>query len=113
MGIIPIQSLIKHMGHYSRRGLTGERSVSYTHEAMTKRKGIDMKTISTQGIIEMDGRLRVEVATGLAPGMYQVLVVVEEQQMPIIRLELPTIEGVSWPSDFTLRREDLYDDDGR
>jgi len=75
-----------------------------------------MRTIEKTATITADGTLTVQVPHDIPPGEHQVVVVIDEQ--PIARtkrppLEMPVIHVGSWPENLSLRREDLYGDDGR
>ncbi len=74
-----------------------------------------MKTIETSVRITPEGQLILDTPLDVSPGEYQVVLVIEEQVLPVKRppLELPTIDVGPWPEGLSLRREDMYDDDGR
>jgi hypothetical protein len=80
-----------------------------------------MKTIEIDVRIADDNLLHVPLsgAETLQPGMYHVVVIIEEQPVQATRkpskepLELNMLELEGWPSDCTFRREDIYGDDGR
>src|SRR6266542_5848192 len=79
-----------------------------------------MKTIEATATISPDGTLTVHVPPEVPPGEHRVVVVIEEQStepathQPVRPpLALPVINVGSWPADLSLRREDMYGDDGR
>lgn len=75
-----------------------------------------MKTIETDAIVTNEGQLNLNVSVDLAPGQYKVVLVVEEttdQTPKQTRLNLPVIDVGPWPENVSLRREDMYGDDGR
>jgi hypothetical protein len=76
-----------------------------------------MKAIETTAVVGNDGKLTVQLPPDVAPGPHQIVVVVDGP-----RRERPhawTIDD--WPihdaalvdPNFTMRREELYGDDGR
>lgn len=75
-----------------------------------------MKTIETDATVTQDGQLTLALHLNVPPGQYRVLVVLEEpapvstQRPP---LNLPVVDVGTWPEDLSLRREDMYGDDGR
>jgi len=75
-----------------------------------------MKTIETDATVTQDGQLTLQLHLNVPPGQYHVLVVLEEpapvstQRPP---LNLPVVDVGTWPEDLSLRREDMYGDDGR
>lgn len=73
-----------------------------------------MKTIETRGTVTPDGQLSVRVPVDIPPGEHRVVVVVDEQPAAREALpEFPVLDLVPWPDDLSLRRADMYDDDGR
>jgi hypothetical protein len=76
-----------------------------------------MRVIETQGIVTAEGELlvRVRLPGNPAPGPHPVVLVIEDrvvEQRPQ-PLKLPLLPVESWPSNLSLRREDMYDDWGR
>lgn len=75
-----------------------------------------MKTIETTANVTEDGMLTLKVPTTIQPGAHRVVLVVEEppkdedQSAPS---DFPVIHVGEWPTDLSLRREDMYDDWGR
>ena len=75
-----------------------------------------MRTIETRGTVSPDGQLSVRVPADIPPGEHQVVVVIEEQTVARGNRPLPAFPVLDlgpWPGDLSLRREDLYGDDGR
>jgi hypothetical protein len=75
-----------------------------------------MKTIETTATVTEDGKLIAEVNGDIAPGEHHVVVVIDEklvvkQERP--PLNFPVMSVGPWPENLSLRREDMYDDDGR
>ncbi len=73
-----------------------------------------MRTIETRATVRPDGTLVAQVPPDVAPGEHRVILVLEEAvTTPITgELELPVHDLGPWP-DTSLRRVDLYGDDGR
>jgi len=75
-----------------------------------------MKTIETTVTIMPDGTLKVHL-DNIAPGEYRAVLVLEEtiKESTAKRLPLnfPIDDLGPWPDDWSLRREDWYDDEGR
>jgi hypothetical protein len=86
-----------------------------------------MQTIQTVATISEDGTLSVPGLLSVAPGRYQVVIVLDETdplsaKRPVLELpvpdsagrpDLPEFDVGEWPKDLSLRREDMYDDWGR
>jgi hypothetical protein len=74
-----------------------------------------MKTISTTAVIGPDRVLTVQLPPDVAPGEHQVVVVLNgvAAAPPVPPGPWPRHENVAWPPGLSLRREDLYGDDGR
>ncbi|HUS17092.1 MAG TPA: hypothetical protein VM536_19000 [Chloroflexia bacterium] len=81
-----------------------------------------MKTIATVVTVSPDGALSGHVPPGIPPGEHQVLLVLDaapttasppQSPGPHLLLDFPVDDVGPWPADLSLRREDLYDDDGR
>jgi hypothetical protein len=81
-----------------------------------------MKTIETVALVGPDGVLELRVESGLAEGRHRVRLEIDidavsvpcqsRQSVPQVLL-MPGIELKGWPRHFSLRREDMYGDDGR
>ncbi|HXG91086.1 MAG TPA: hypothetical protein VNN73_01800 [Blastocatellia bacterium] len=75
-----------------------------------------MKTIETTATVTEDGKLIAQVNGDISPGEHRVVVVIDEQ--PVRKQERPPLNFPvdyygPWPENLSLRREDMYDDDGR
>lgn len=75
-----------------------------------------MKTIETTATVTDDNTLIVKVTPDISPGEHRVVLVIDEsptakQSRP--PLEFPVDHYGPWPSNLSLRREDMYGDDGR
>ena len=74
-----------------------------------------MKTIETTAVIGNDRTLSLQLPPDITPGQHHVVVVIEEL-LPAKTTSLddfPTIDLGPWPAGLSLRREDMYGDDGR
>ena len=75
-----------------------------------------MKVIETTGLVTTAAYLYTQVPTDLPPGRYRVVLVVDESPAPAEErppLILPVLDVGPWPEGLSLRREDMYGDDGR
>ena len=76
-----------------------------------------MRTIEATAIVSRDRKLRMPVPNDILPGEHRVVVVIDEQVSAPPRdtcpLDLPVHDLGPWPPVLSLRREDLYGDDGR
>ena len=74
-----------------------------------------MKTIQTQLTIDENGQVALPVLVDMSPGVYQAVLVLEKEPVPVQRppLDFPVDDLGPWPEGLSLRREDMYDDDGR
>lgn len=79
-----------------------------------------MKTIETKATVKADGTLTVQL-TDIPPGEYQLVLVIGEPATtpkPItvetnMSLKFQLFDVGTWPENLSLRREDMYDDNGR
>ncbi len=74
-----------------------------------------MRTLETRIQILPDGKLVIPAIADLQPGEYQAVLVIEAipqtgERQP---LNFPVDDLGNWPEDLSLRREDMYGDDGR
>jgi hypothetical protein len=74
-----------------------------------------MRTIETNARVTEDGELTIHVPPDVPPGVHRVKLVVEDpldtgKPKPS---EFLVIHIDSWPEGLSLRREDMYGDDGR
>lgn len=75
-----------------------------------------MRTIETTATITAEGTLTVQVPPDILPGPHHVVVLIDDQPgMPEARqrYDFPVIHVGAWPADLSLRREDMYGDEGR
>lgn len=78
-----------------------------------------MKTVETTVEADETGKAKLELELELTPGEHEVTVLISEVAEPLpgakryAFLDLPPVSIGEWPKGFSLRREDLYDDDGR
>ncbi len=75
-----------------------------------------MRTIETAATITAEGTLTVQVPPDIPPGPHRIVVVIDDQpDMPDARAlhDFPVIHVGAWPAALSLRREDMYGDDGR
>jgi hypothetical protein len=74
-----------------------------------------VKTIETQLQVTADGQVVLPALPELTPGAYDVVLVIVPAQKETERgpLNFPVDDLGPWPEDLSLRREDMYDDDGR
>lgn len=74
-----------------------------------------MKTIKTTVKADASGRAVLQLE--LAPGAHEVIVLIQDdvelasERNDYSFIDLPSVSIGTWPEGFTLRREDLYDDD--
>lgn len=75
-----------------------------------------MRTIETTATITAEGTLTVQVPPDITPGPHHIVVFIDDQPgLPEARPlhDFPVIHVGAWPADLSLRREDMYGDDGR
>ena len=76
-----------------------------------------MRTIEATATVYPDGTLVVAVPRDVTPGRHRVVVVIGGGEEAVERsrepLDFPTYDVGPWPVGLTLRREDMYGDDGR
>ena len=74
-----------------------------------------MKTIDTTATVTDDNMLVVKITPDIAPGQHRVVLVIDEAQAVKSprAAGFPVISVGQWPEDLSLRREDMYGDDGR
>jgi hypothetical protein len=75
-----------------------------------------MRTIETTATITAEGTLTVQVPSDIPPGPHHVVVLIDDQpSLPETRQlhDFPIIHVGAWPTDLSLRREDMYGDEGR
>jgi hypothetical protein len=77
-----------------------------------------MKTIETTASVTPDHKLMVEVQipVDVSPGQHHVVLILDESPLPArqaVAFDFPVIDIGPWPESLSLRREDMYGDDGR
>jgi len=74
-----------------------------------------MKTIETTAVIGEDRILQVQLPPEVTPGRHQIAVIIDEPAAPTSKRldDFPTIDVGPWPVGLSLRREEMYGDDGR
>jgi hypothetical protein len=75
-----------------------------------------MRTIETTATVAPDGTLTVRVPPDVIPGTHQIVLVIDDWSHEARESQLgafPVISVGAWPSDLSLRREDMYGDAGR
>jgi len=74
-----------------------------------------MKTIETTAVIGEDRILQVQLPPDITPAPHQVAVVIDEPAAATSKSldDFPTIDVGPWPAGLSLRREEIYGDDGR
>ena len=76
-----------------------------------------MKTIETTAVVGPDRKMVVQLPYDILPGEHRVVVVVEEPVPSAAQKQLiadwPVHDVGPWPKNLSLRREDMYGDDGR
>jgi hypothetical protein len=74
-----------------------------------------MKTIQTRVVVEPGHTITLHLPDDIEPGAYQVTLVIDDQPIgPKSDFsDFPVIDVGPWPEGLSLRREDMYGDDGR
>jgi hypothetical protein len=75
-----------------------------------------LRTIETIATVMPDGTIVAPAPAGLTPGEHRVVIVVEERtttQPDRSLADFPVIDVGPWPDHLSLRREDMYIDNGR
>ena len=75
-----------------------------------------MKTIETKATVSVDGILTAKVPLDVKPGEHRTVILIDEQantDRKRLDLQFPVDHYGFWPSDLSLRREDMYGDDER
>jgi hypothetical protein len=76
-----------------------------------------MKMIETMVVVDADHKATIQLPADVTPGPYQVVVVIDERTTPAPAArsmkDFPSHDVGPWPEGFTVRREEIYGDDGR
>jgi hypothetical protein len=74
-----------------------------------------MKTIQTNAIVEPGHTITLHLPDDIQPGAYRVTLVIDDRPIgPKSDLkDFPVHDVGPWPEGLSLRREDMYGDDGR
>ena len=75
-----------------------------------------MRTLECQVHVDESRRASLQFPPDIAPGEHRIVIVVEEEgsKASLDPLQgLPTVHAAQWLAGISLRREDMYGDDGR
>ncbi|HEY0071415.1 MAG TPA: hypothetical protein VGE04_15730 [Chloroflexia bacterium] len=76
-----------------------------------------MRVIEAELKVTERGRGMVTLPPDIEPGVYKVTITIQDEPATAKYtrepLEIPVIEVDNWPEGLSLRREDMYGDDGR
>ncbi len=75
-----------------------------------------MKTLETTGIVTARGQLLVHVSPDIPLGEHNLVVVLDDMTTHAprpTRVTIPLLHVGAWPKGLSLRREEIYGDDGR
>jgi hypothetical protein len=76
-----------------------------------------MRTIETTIDVPESGQVTIRVPKGISPGPHSVVVIIDEVKpvpvQPGALADFPVDSVGKWPVGLSLRREDMYDDNGR
>lgn len=77
-----------------------------------------MRTIEIEATVTEDGNMIIPVPADIPPGQHRIVVVIELQPESETKKKPKFLVSRSYPfgfvdPNFTVRREDIYDDDGR
>jgi hypothetical protein len=72
-----------------------------------------MKTIQTTIEVDDQRKATIQLPADVAPGSHQVVVVIDEPAVGRTPLTFSAHDVGPWPDGFTIRREEIYGDDGR
>ena len=74
-----------------------------------------MTTIETTIQVDDEGKATIRLPSDLKAGAYRAVLVIEGPERPAARppLTFSAHEVGPWPEGFTVRREEIYGDDGR
>lgn len=72
-----------------------------------------MPVIHAKILVAPDGTISGQAPRDVPPGEYQAPLTVPAAKAKRRRLDLPLHDCGPWPEGFTMRREEIYDEDGR
>ena len=72
-----------------------------------------MKTIQTTIVVDEEGKATIQLTPDVTPGLHQAVVVIDEPLGSRAPLTFSAHDVGPWPEGFTVRREEIYGDDGR
>jgi hypothetical protein len=74
-----------------------------------------MVTIETTIEVDEQGKATIQLPADLKPGPYRAVVVIESREADLARTRFvfSAHDVGPWPEGFTVRREEIYGDDGR
>ena len=72
-----------------------------------------MKTIQTTIMVDETGKATIQLTPDVTPGPHQAVVVIDEPAAAPAPLTFSAHDVGRWPKEFTVRREEIYGDDGR
>ncbi len=104
-----------HAGRLATRAI--EVTMEVSEDGAVELEGHShMRSIETTAIVTDDGILTVELPRDIPAGQHRVVVVIDEEPVPIRQrglLDFPTDDLGPWPEHLSLRREDMYGEWGR
>ncbi len=72
-----------------------------------------MRTMEATILVDADHRATLQLPPDVEPGTHRIVVVIEEPTRKRARLTFSAHHTGPWPEGFSVRREELYGDDGR
>jgi hypothetical protein len=72
-----------------------------------------MTTIETAIVVDDQGKATIQLPVSVVPGAYRAVVVIDAPAAARVPLTFSAHDVGPWPEGFTVRREEIYGDDGR
>ncbi len=72
-----------------------------------------MKSFQTTIVFDEQGKALIQLPVEVTPGPHRVVVVIDEQPGPRAPLTFSAHDVGPWPEGFSVRREEIYGNDGR
>ena len=75
-----------------------------------------MKTIESTATVASNGKVILHTLLDVPPGEHKIVLVIDETPLKATKrrsLEIPSVSVGKWPSELSLRREEIYGDNGR